>query len=132
MNSTLRHHMDVLIDQLAAGQLSHKQALMQARKLATTPYNLEIQNFIAHRLWALGLQDEATEVHERAQKQAPAHTHGADEPFCRCELVRSGLSFQPLNFGVEAPAKVCDQGFDIAHLMLNREHHDALRHEVVD
>ncbi len=34
--------------------------------------------------------------------------------------VRSGLSLQPLNFGVEAPAKVCDQGFDIAHLMLNR------------
>jgi len=33
---------------------------MQARKLeATTPDNLEIQNFIANRLWALGLQDEA-------------------------------------------------------------------------
>jgi hypothetical protein len=31
-----------------------KQALMQARKLeATTPYNLEIQNFIANRLCAL-------------------------------------------------------------------------------
>ena len=52
----------------------HKQALMQARKLeATTPYNLEIQNFIANRLWALGLQDEATEVYERAYKQAFAH-----------------------------------------------------------
>ena len=43
--------LDVLIDKLEAGQLSHKQALMQARKLeATTPYNLEIQNFIANRL----------------------------------------------------------------------------------
>jgi hypothetical protein len=64
----------VLIDKLEAGQLSHKQALMQARKLeATTPYNLEIQNFIANRLWALGLQDEATEVYERAYKQALAH-----------------------------------------------------------
>lgn len=43
----------MLIDKLEAGQLSHKQALMQARKLeATTPYNLEIQNFIANRLWA--------------------------------------------------------------------------------
>ena len=64
----------MLIDKLEAGQLSHKQALMQARKLeATTPYNLEIQNFIANRLWALGLQDEATEVYERAYKQALAH-----------------------------------------------------------
>jgi hypothetical protein len=47
---------------------------MQARKLeATTPYNLDIQNFIANRLWALGLQDEVTEVYERAYKQALAH-----------------------------------------------------------
>jgi tetratricopeptide (TPR) repeat protein len=66
--------LDVLIDKLEGGQLSHKQALMQARKLeAATPYNLEIQNFIANRLWALGLQDEATEVSERAYKQALAH-----------------------------------------------------------
>lgn len=66
--------LDVLIDKLEAGQLSHKQALMQARKLeATTPYNLEIQNFIANRLWALGLQDEVTELYERAYKQALAH-----------------------------------------------------------
>ena len=51
--------LDVLIDQLEAGRVTHKQALMQARKLeATTPDNLEIQNFIANRLWALGLQDE--------------------------------------------------------------------------
>ncbi len=65
---------DVMIDKLEAGQLSHKQALMQARKLdASTPYNLEIQNLIANRLWALGLQDEATEVYERAYKQALAH-----------------------------------------------------------
>jgi hypothetical protein len=59
----------VLLDKLESGQLSHKQALMQARKLeATTPYGLEIQNFIANRLWALGLQDEAAEAHERAYK----------------------------------------------------------------
>jgi tetratricopeptide (TPR) repeat protein len=65
--------LDVLIDKLESGQVSHKQALMQARKLeATTPYNLEIQNFIANRLWALGLQDEATEVYERAFKLAQA------------------------------------------------------------
>jgi hypothetical protein len=44
--------LDQLIDKLEVGQLSHKQALMQARKLeATTPYNLKIQNFIANRLW---------------------------------------------------------------------------------
>jgi transcriptional regulator with XRE-family HTH domain len=66
--------LNVLINKLEAEQLSHKQALMQARKLdANTPYNLEIQNFIANRLWALGLQDEATEVYERAYKQALAH-----------------------------------------------------------
>jgi tetratricopeptide (TPR) repeat protein len=65
--------LDVLIDKLESDQVTHKQALMQARKLeATTPYNLEIQNFIANRLWALGLQDEATEVYERAFKLAQA------------------------------------------------------------
>jgi len=41
----------VLIDQLEAEQLTHKQALMQVRKLeATTPYNMEVQNFITNRL----------------------------------------------------------------------------------
>jgi hypothetical protein len=65
--------LDVLIDRIEAGQLTHKQALMQARKLeATTPYNLEIQNFIANRLWALGLQEEAAEVYERAYHLALA------------------------------------------------------------
>jgi tetratricopeptide (TPR) repeat protein len=66
--------LDALIEQLEAERVTHKQALMQARKLAaTTPYNLEIQNFMANRLWALGLQDEATEVYEWAYKQALAH-----------------------------------------------------------
>jgi hypothetical protein len=55
--------LDALIEQLEASRVTHKQALMQARKQeATTPDNLEIQNFIANRLWALGLQDEAAEV----------------------------------------------------------------------
>jgi tetratricopeptide (TPR) repeat protein len=66
--------LDVLIDQLEAGRVTHKQALMQARKLeATTPDNLELQNFIANRLWALGLQDEAADVYERAFRRAQAH-----------------------------------------------------------
>ena len=66
--------LDALIDQLEAGRVTHKQTLMQARKLeATTPDNLEIQNFIANRLWALGLQDEATEVYERAFRSAHAY-----------------------------------------------------------
>ena len=66
--------LDVLIEQLEAGRVTHKQALMQARKLeATAPDNLEIQNFIANRLWALGLQDEATEVYERAFRRAQSH-----------------------------------------------------------
>jgi hypothetical protein len=55
--------LDTLIDPLEASRITHKQALMQAPKLdATTLDNLEIQNFIANRLWALGLQDEAAEV----------------------------------------------------------------------
>ena len=66
--------LDVLLDKLQAGYLSDKQALTQARKLeATTPYNLEIQNFIANRLWALGMHDEAREVYERAYQRALAH-----------------------------------------------------------
>jgi tetratricopeptide (TPR) repeat protein len=66
--------LDALIEQLEAGRVTHKQAQMQARKLeATTPDNLEIQNFIANRLWALGLQDEATELYERAFRRAQAH-----------------------------------------------------------
>jgi tetratricopeptide (TPR) repeat protein len=65
--------LDALIDKLDAGQISDKQALMQARKLeAATPDNLEIQNFIANRLWALGMRDEAAEVHERAFNRALA------------------------------------------------------------
>ncbi len=44
---------------------------MQARKMeATTPYNLEIQNFIANRLWALGLQDEQCGTWSLAPTQA--------------------------------------------------------------
>jgi tetratricopeptide (TPR) repeat protein len=65
--------LDALIDKLDVGQISDKQALMQARKLeAATPDNLEIQNFIANRLWALGMRDEAAEVHERAFNRALA------------------------------------------------------------
>ncbi len=40
---------------------------------ATKLYNLEIQNFITNRLWVMGLQNEATEVYERAYEQALAH-----------------------------------------------------------
>lgn len=40
---------------------------------ATTPDNLEIQNFIANRLWEMGSQAEATEVYERAFRRAMAH-----------------------------------------------------------
>ena len=53
--------------------------MTQARKLeATTADNLEIQNFIAHRLWALGLQDEAAEVRERGFRRTQAHIPKGD------------------------------------------------------
>ena len=73
--------MDVLSDQLRAGEITEKQALMQARKLeATTPYTLEIQGFIGNLLWTLDLKDEAADVYERAyaraRAQIPADFHG--------------------------------------------------------
>jgi len=47
---------------------------MQTLRLeAATPFNLEIQNFMANRRWALGLQDKVTEMYEPAYKQALAH-----------------------------------------------------------
>ena len=65
--------LDVLSDQLKAGELTEKQALMQARKLeATTPYILEIQGFIGNLLWTLDLKDEAADVYERAYARARA------------------------------------------------------------
>lgn len=33
---------------------------------------------------------------------------------------------------MEGWGQFCNQGFDVAHLMLNRQHRDALRYEVVD
>ena len=73
--------LDGLSDRLGAGEITEKQALMQARKLeATTPYSLEIQSFIGNLLWILDLKDEAAEIYERAyaraRAQIPADFHG--------------------------------------------------------
>lgn len=66
--------LDEIINKRQAGQISDKQALTQARKLeATTPYNLEIQNFIGNRLSTLGINEEAREVYESAYQRAVAH-----------------------------------------------------------
>ena len=63
--------LDELIDNLEAGHISHKQALLRAKKLLLKfPGQLEIQNFIANRLWSLEMRDEATEVREKAYLQA--------------------------------------------------------------
>lgn len=63
--------LDALSERLEAGQLSDRQALMQARGLeAAAPSNLEIQSFIANRLWALDLRDDATAVYEQAFHKA--------------------------------------------------------------
>ncbi len=63
--------LDELIDNLEAGHISHKQALLRARKLLLKfPGQLEIQNFMANRLWSLEMRDEATEVREKAYLQA--------------------------------------------------------------
>jgi tetratricopeptide (TPR) repeat protein len=63
--------LDDLIDSLEAGRISHKQGLLRAHKLLLKyPGQLEIQNFIASRLWDLEMRIESTEVRERAYRQA--------------------------------------------------------------
>jgi hypothetical protein len=63
--------LDALSEQLEAGRMSDKQALMRARKLESpAPDNLEIQNFIANRLWALDLRDDAARIYEQAFHKA--------------------------------------------------------------
>jgi len=65
--------LDELQDSLDAGRISHKQALLRAQKLLLKfSGQLEIQNFIANRLWHLELRDEATDVWEKAYRQATA------------------------------------------------------------
>lgn len=65
--------LDELIDSLEAGRISHKQGLLRAQKLLLKfPGQLEIQNFIANRLWSLELRDESTDVREKAYRQATA------------------------------------------------------------
>ncbi len=70
---TEEEELDELIDSLDAGCISHKQALLRAQKLLLKfPGQLEIQNFIANRLWSLELRDEATDVWATAYRQATA------------------------------------------------------------
>jgi tetratricopeptide (TPR) repeat protein len=65
--------LDELIDSLEAGRISHKQSLLRAQKLLLKfPGQLEIQNFIANRLWILEMRDEATDVWGKAYRQATA------------------------------------------------------------
>ncbi len=65
--------LDELIDSLEEGRISHKQALLRAQKLLVKyPAQLEIQNFVANRLWSLEMRDESTELREKAYRQASA------------------------------------------------------------
>jgi tetratricopeptide (TPR) repeat protein len=65
--------LDELIDSLEAGRISHKQGLLRTQKLLVKfPGQLEIQNFIANRLWSLEMRDESTDVREKAYRQASA------------------------------------------------------------
>ena len=65
--------LDELLDSLDAGRISHKQGLLRAQKLLVKfPGQLEIQNFIANRLWSLELRAEATDVWGKAYRQATA------------------------------------------------------------
>ena len=68
---TEEEELDELLDSLEAGRISHKQGLMRARKLLLKfPGQLEIQNFIANRLWSLEMRDESTDAREKAYRQA--------------------------------------------------------------
>ncbi len=91
--------LDELIDKLQTGQVNDNQALMQARKLeVTTPYNLEVQNFIGNRLAALGMDDVAREVYERAYQRALAYIpKGFKGQILWCEI--SNRSFLRLAHG---------------------------------
>jgi len=65
--------LDELIDSLEAGRISHKQGLLRAQKLlGKFPGQLEVQNFIANRLWSLEMRDESTDLREKAYRQATA------------------------------------------------------------
>jgi tetratricopeptide (TPR) repeat protein len=65
--------LDELIDSLDAGNISHKQGLLRAKKLLLRfPGQLEIQNFIANRLWCLEMREEAADVWDKAYRQATA------------------------------------------------------------
>ena len=63
--------LDELIDSLEAGRISHKQGLLRAQKLLLKfPDQLEIQYFVANRLWSLEMRDESTDMREKAYRQA--------------------------------------------------------------
>ena len=47
-------------------------------------------------------------------------------------VARSGFPPQSFDLGVEGRRQFGDQGFDAAHLVLNRQRGNALRQEVVD
>jgi tetratricopeptide (TPR) repeat protein len=65
--------LDQLMDDLDAGRINDKQALLHTQKLlAQSPENLELQNYLANHLWALEMREEATEVWAKAFKQASA------------------------------------------------------------
>ena len=60
---TEEEELDELIDSLEEGRISHKQGLLRAQKLLLNfPGQLEIQNFIANRLWSLEMRDRKSVV----------------------------------------------------------------------
>ncbi len=69
----VEEELDELIDSLEAGRISQKRGLLRAQNLLVKlPGQLEIQNFIANRLWSLEMRDESTDVREKAYRQATA------------------------------------------------------------
>lgn len=88
--------MDHLMEQLQIGQISEEQALISGRHLLeAAPLNLELQNFVAGRLWRLDLRDEAAAMwgsaYELGASKIPKSFSGRiqwweldNRPFLRC------------------------------------------------
>ena len=63
--------LDALMDRVDSGSISPKQAILHAQKLlAQSPENLERQNYLGNRMWALEMRDEAADVWAKGFKQA--------------------------------------------------------------
>jgi len=92
---------------------------MQAKGCTLVPLKIYFKNGVAKLL--VGVATGRKKGDKRAAITAGWRVRNA-----------SDLSLQTPHFGHESRGQFCNQRFDVAHLVLNRQHRDTLRHEVVD